>query len=173
MYLLRYARGSSVWLILAALCLISSISRADVIVSATVTQIGSEFSYDYSVENTGTVSILGFFVTVDASVDQVLAPNGWDFGTLVIGPQTIVQWLSSDMQFDIGPGQTLPDFIIMSTAPPGIAEYSALDDDFNFFNGQTVGPQRSQVTPEPSSMLLFGTGAIAALTGWRQRRRSR
>lgn len=31
----------------------------------------------------------------------------------------------------------------------------------------------SQATPEPSSMLLFGTGAIAAFTCWRQRRRSR
>ena len=158
MYLPRSVHRSSIRLALATLCLFSSVSRADVIVGASVMQVGPEFSYAYSVENTGTASILGFFVTVDASVDQVSAPNGWEFGTLAIGPQTIVQWLSSDAQFDIPPGQTLPGFVIMSTAPPGSAQYSALDDSFNFFNGQTIGPQAP--IPEPSGLTCVGSGLL-------------
>lgn len=154
----------SIWLLAT-----SSFGRAGVIVDASVTGTSGAFSYAYQVENQTDVNIFLFSLTVSGNIDMLQSPNGWSASVEIIEPgQIFIQWISTDVPFDVPASGTLAGFLIGSDSGPGTVAFSTLDENSGEFDGQTTGPVASASgVPEPNSLVLFGT----ALTGIYVRRR--
>lgn len=118
--------------------------------------------YSYSLANFGPTAVLGFSVLVSASVEEAVAPVGWIVGTVALGNFTNVQWVSSDVIFDLAPGNVLRGFLIRSGAPSGTVEYSAFDEALDFASGDTLGPVDAKI-PEPPVVALSLVTVILVL----------
>jgi hypothetical protein len=141
-----------------AFVLFSSVARGDIIVDASVSGSSGALSYAYEVENQTAIGILGLSLDVTGDVGSLEAPGGWVAGTAVISPgATLINWVSTDVPFDVPPLGTLSGFAVASTDGPGTVAFSTLDEDFNFFDGETTGPVASPI-PEPASIIVLGFG---------------
>ncbi len=127
-------------------------------VTETTVVAGTSLTYEYTLTNNGSTSIIGFGLSFDATVTSLATPKGWNGGVLSFGSLTDVEWVSLDSAFDIPPSGTLSGFALTSPAPPGIVAFSALDEDFNGIDGRTTGPVSP--TPEPPAALLLLGGLI-------------
>jgi hypothetical protein len=157
-----------VWPLVACLLALLTISRASaqVVVTPTVTPVGAEFSYEYSVFNSGMTPIIGFTLIVTVPITGITSPTGWDSGLIPVGDETVVQWASLDPAFNIPPLGTLSGFGVTSPSAPGDVPFAAVDDQFQVFTGVTVGP-----VPEPTSLASVSCGILGLLRSIRRRRK--
>lgn len=144
------------WLIAA------SVAAGSVLVTPSVNLIGGSYSYEYTVENVGTTSIIGFGLQgLVPSIFNPTSPSGWNVSTFDDGTTWSVMWVSSDVLFDLAPGKILSNLSFLSDSPPGDVFFAVLDTDFEGFEGQTVGPLA--VIPIPSTFALMGICLISLL----------
>ena len=149
--------------VIAALSL-SAVARADVIVDVSVSGTTGAYSYAYEVENQTSVAILLFSLTVTGDVGTMQSPTGWVPATTVLAPgETLVEWISTDVPFDVPALGTLSGFSLASDSAPGTVGFSTFDENFTEFDGQTTGPVASTV-PEPSSLILMGAAMALMVT---------
>ena len=157
---MNVAQGNLTMIRLFCLILLwAALARPDVIVTSTVLQRASEYTYAYSVDNKTSHAIVGFSVTAAGPVDQVFDPSGWTSGTVALTSETLVQWIATDMESYINSGQSLSEFAIDSAGQPGQGQFTAIDDSSSFIQGQTTGPlPASSTTPEPATVLFVALG---------------
>jgi len=149
--------------VFAVFLAVLGVARAGVIVDTSVSGTMGAFSYAYDVEDQTALGVLAFSLTFAGDIANIQSPLGWVAGTGVPGPgETQVQWVSTDIQFDIPAFGTLSGFAITSDSGPGNASFSTLDETFNEFDGSTIGPVASNI-PEPPCLFLIGTALIAIL----------
>lgn len=124
------------------------------------------FTYDYTIDNSGTTAIIGLGLDLFAPVLGTSFPVGWDVSVMPLGPESLVQWISLDIPFDVPPSGLLNGFSITSSAGPGTVSFSFLDENFDSVVGQTTGPT---AVPEPSYVLITLV-ALSLLTFSKRRR---
>ena len=152
-------------LLAASVCLIGvQAARADVIVSPTITSSFGNYSYNYSVSNFGQSAIVGFNLTVAGPVSQIQSPAGWTYTSSFFGQQTYIQWTSLGGQFLLVPGASTSGFIVVSSSSPGQAQYTATDQTFRTFSGQTIGPRLCTYTLSAYSQNIGVAGGNSQLT---------
>lgn len=136
-------------------------ARADAIqVDPTVLGSPGAYTYSYEVQNQTSVGLLLFSLTVTGDVGIIGAPTGWVTTTGSGGPgETLVEWISTDISYDVPATGTLSGFSLRSDSVPGTVAFSTFDEGFTEFDGQTTGPAASTV-PEPNSLALLGAVVI-------------
>ena len=152
------------------LLLVSDV-RAGIIVDVSTSQTNGTYTYSYQIENQTSVGLFAFSLSLPAVIGTIQSPNGWDGSIVPILDETLVQWVSTDVPFDVPAFGTLAGFVITSSSGPGSVTFSTLDDNFSQFEGQTTGPVASASVPEPGSF-----GVIATVLGvlfFRNRQRQR
>src|SRR4051812_13926783 len=82
-------------------------AAASTIVNPSVVFSGGVYTYDYTVQNNNVLGLLGFSLTIPGSISSIQSPTGWDGATLVLGTDTLTQWVSLDVPFDIPPSGSL------------------------------------------------------------------
>jgi hypothetical protein len=139
---------------------------------ANVYQNGSIFSYVYTVHVTSPVSLSQF---TTSSLGKDLFSSALNFGIVPDlsgggADDTSFNFGSSSLQVDLtgvgGQGPNKLTFYAQSVLPPGAGTISAQDGGTSNF-GTTVDPGP---VPEPSTMLLLGSGLIGVGTFFRRRR---
>lgn len=121
--------------------------------NATFNITTNDYTYIYSVMNTGTVEDLAL-VTIPVmstlGISSVFAPTGF---TLAYDPsQGWVNFIEDGSIITpetFAPGSTVGEFRFNSASMPGMVQYSAFDAAGTEFNGSVVAP-----VPEPSGALL-------------------
>src|ERR1017187_2116179 len=123
-----------------------AVVRAGVIVDASVSGTTGAYSYAYEVENQTDVGLLLLSLTVTGDVGIMQSPTGWVPATTVLAPgETLVEWISTDVPFDVPALGTLSGFSFTSGSGPGTVAFSTFDENFSEFDGQTTGPVASTV----------------------------
>lgn len=146
-------------MVIAALSL-PAVVRAGVIVDASVSGTTGAYYYAYEVENQTDVGLLLLSLTLTGDVGTMQSPTGWVPTTTVLAPgETLVEWISTDVPFDVPALGTLSGFSFTSDSGPGTVAFSTFDENFTEFDGQTTGPVASTV-PDPNSLALLGTALI-------------
>jgi len=136
-------------------------ARADVILNSSVSGTSGNYSYAYQLENQTSVGILLLSLTVTGDVRLVQAPTGWVSATNLLAPgETQVEWVSTDVPYDVPALGALSGFVIASDSGPGSVAFSTFDENFSEFDGRTVGPVAATSVPEPGSLILIGTALI-------------
>lgn len=146
-------------------------ARANFIATPTVTGAGP-YTYSYSVTNVNDDPIFEISFIADGAITGITSPTGWVEGTLPVGSETSVAWVSIDIPFDLAEGASLAGFGLTSSAPPGTVVFSALTESFTSDNATTIGPVAPVATPEPTSVALMGTG-IFIMGAWLSFKRRR
>jgi hypothetical protein len=143
-------------IIVATMFLLPVVARADsIFVVPSMSGSPGAYSYAYEVDNQTSVGLLLFSLTVTGDVETILAPAGWVTATSFIAPgETQVEWVSTDVPYDVPALGTLSGFAIASDSGPGAVDFSTFDEIFSEFDGQTTGPIASTV-PEPNTMALI------------------
>lgn len=150
-------------LLIVVTLLLSPAARADtILVDPSVSGSPGAFTYSYEIENQTSVGLLLFSLTVTGDVGTINAPTGWVTSTGIPAPgETLVEWISTDVPFDVPALGTLSGFSFMSDSGPGTVAFSTFDENFSEFDGQTTGPVASTSTvPEPNSLALLGSALI-------------
>ncbi len=143
-------------------------ARADTIsVHPSVLGSPGAYTYSYEIENQTSVGLLLFSLSITGDVGTIDAPNGWLTTTEVLTPGEIqVEWISTDVPYDVPALGTLSGFSFASDSGPGTVEFSTFDENFNESVGQTTGPVAPSVSavPEPPSLLLVTLALVASAT---------
>jgi len=137
------------------------VARADIVtVDASMSGTAGAYSYAYEIDNQTSVGLLLFSLTFTGDLGTIESPTGWVTATGTGGPgETLVEWISTDVPFDVPASGTLDGFAITSDSAPGTVAFSTFDENFTEFDGQTTGPVASTV-PEPNSLALLGTALV-------------
>jgi|SRR5579872_1222270 len=155
-----------------AACLLlatTGVVSADVIVTPTITSNSGVYTYNYSINNTGSDGIFSFGLSIFGPVFSSSGPSsaGWLIGTSApVAGTVLVSWESTDVSFDVQSNGSLSGFKITSPNSPGPVQFSVLDESLNEFDGQTTGPVAPvSSVPEPNtgSLTALGAGVSAAL----------
>lgn len=131
-------------------------ARGNIISNLSFDSATNLYTYSYEIRNGGTAAIIGLGLDLFAPIVGTTSPVGWDVSIVPLGPETLVQWVSLDIPFDVPPSGALSGFSIISPSGPGTVEFSVLNDIFDSEIGQTIGPT---AVPEPTTQL----GVIAGL----------
>jgi len=151
------------WVSMLASLVLSPAALADTIfVDPTVAGSPGAYTYSYEIENQTSVGLLLFSLTVTGDVGTINAPTGWVTSTGIPAPgETLVEWISTDVPFDVPALGTLSGFSFTSDSGPGTVAFSTFDENFSEFDGQSTGPVASTSSvPEPNSLALLATGLI-------------
>jgi hypothetical protein len=124
--------------------------QAAVMVAPVISSGSGEFSYNYTVTNNESSSILLFQLTLPTEPTDIDAPPGWLSNSFASGSETIVQWVSEDASTDIEPASSLSGFIIASPFTAGPVAFEVRNAEFDLIDGVTTGPNP---VPEPSTAL--------------------
>ena len=154
------------WVSMLASVVMSPAARADtILVDPSVSGSPGAYTYSYEIENQTSVGLLLFSLTVTGDVGTINAPTGWVSGTGIPGPgETLVEWISTDVPFDVPALGTLSGFSFTSDSGPGTVAFSTFDENFSESDGQTTGPVAStSIIPEPNSLALLATGLIGMI----------
>ena len=150
------------WVSMLAGLAISPAARADsILVVPSVSGSPGDYTYSYEIENQTSVGLLLFSLTVTGDVGALDAPTGWLDTTSIVGPsETLVEWFSTDIPYDVPALGTLSGFSLTSDSEPGTAAFSTFDENFSEFDGQTTGPVGAP-TPEPQTLFVLFTSLIS------------
>jgi hypothetical protein len=150
---------------LASLVLSPAALAGSILVDPTVAGSPGAYTYSYEIENQTSVGLLLFSSTVTGDVGTIDAPTGWLTSTGIPAPgETLLEWISTDVPYDVPAMGTLSGFSFTSDSGPGTVAFSTFDENFNEFDGQTTGPAAS-IVPEPNSVALFGIALIGIYAG--------
>lgn len=178
--------------LLALLCLSGQTAHAGIAATATFTdtQAGPEYSYDITLNNTGTTTIGTFWFAwvpgsnfMPVSPTNITEPAGWT-ETITPGGGYAIQWVTSSSL--LASGGTLPGFEFQSTMTPAQLEgpYSGSPPDtvatsfvyhagpFSDSGDEFVVLAAPQSVPEPSTIMLVGLGFVGLFFSVRKRVRS-
>ena len=162
--------------LLSAVFIIASAAPAratfDTSVTATVTQqTGGIFLYSYSVANlaTSTTNISEFDIDVatTANLASIMTPTG--FLSLYTPGDTFIQFLSTDVPFDVKPGNAVVfsfTSLLGALLQPDLVRGYNADGSLASNAGRALAP-----VPEPSSVILMGAGGALLLVAARRRGR--
>jgi hypothetical protein len=157
-------RNAFLSLSILATVISSPSTRADtIVVVPSVSDSLGTYTYSYEIQNPTSIGVLLFSLSVTGDIEAVAAPNGWITTTESLAPgETELEWISTDFPFYVPALGTLSGFSFTSDSAPGVVDFSAFDEDFNEFDGQTTGPVESAVTavPEPPSLLLVALSLL-------------
>lgn len=144
--------------LIIASVLVTSAARADVIsVIPSVSGSPGTFAYSYEIDNQTSVGLLLFSLTVTGDVGTIQAPSGWVTATGTGGPgETLVEWISTDVPFDVAAFGSLSGFSFTSDSDPGTVAFSTFDENFGEFDGLATGPVFTPApVPEPGQLGLL------------------
>lgn len=145
-------------LVLASAFAFTTSAKADSITLAS--HSGSTYNYDITFNEHDAIFFLdGFKLTdLDGVTNAVLSGSlGEDFGVSFTSTSVTVGTI-----LDLEHSRTVPFSVgtltVTSTAPFGMIDYTLLDSN-GLFTGSVGGPDASPV-PEPSSLVLLGSGLV-------------
>ena len=164
---------------LVVLCACTSIARADnVSVSYTAQQVsGTTWQYQYTLSGTmsqGDDLAIFFPLGTTASLKDASSTNN-DFTTFVLQPDPA---LPADGEVDLTAVVMNPDllqnfsvlFTYSGAGAPAGQNFTLFDGNYNVLaTGTTAAATPPAATPEPGSLVLAATGALAMFEGVRRR----
>jgi hypothetical protein len=146
-------------------------------VTATITDLGAAFQYDYSIVNSGIdpldeVAVVDIQVLPgDLTLNIVTLPPG--FGGFYDAGLGLVSFFPELGLSGFLPGTTVSGFQLRSARSPALSTFSALTIDSVLLDGPTMAPIGDvRAVPEPATGVLL-TLAIGALVRRAGRRKSR
>lgn len=153
------------------------VARGDFVTTLSVDQTvtaGELFQYSYTLTNQPQsdhyVAIFLLDVAADAGLRSITGPIGWDAS--YASGDTAISWVSSDPSTDLAPGSSAVFSFESLLAPTErdcvIAGFG--DEPPIAFNSGRIDSPGASAVPEPSPLLLLGTGTLVIL-GYASRRR--
>lgn len=155
---------------LASAFVLTPLAKADSIIFES--QTGSNYTYDLQIDNFGAAFIFdGFTVTglsgvTDATLSGQLADLFYPLGGISFDSHSVSVGTLFGITFSQTDPYSIGTLTIASTALAGDANFSILDSN-GLFCGTVTGP--TDPTPEPSSLILLGTGFLAAAGAMRRK----
>ncbi len=119
------------------------------------------WTYNYTLENVGVESIWLWDISLAGGVFDITKPVGWDFFT---DYTSWIEW--SSLSSEISAGEVLAGFSYKSSGAPGWVRYEV--ESTIIIGDPTSGLTRG-ATPEPSALLLLGSGILVGVRSWRKR----
>jgi hypothetical protein len=168
-------------ILIIALLSINSASNAEADFIAdlgvNVTSIsGGGFHYEYTLSNESISTLnaesLSVLVSGDAVIYNIESPSGW--GSDYSSSSIILTWETNDFSFNLLPGSAVSFAFDSNFGPTSqtflIAGFDDTGQNFDTNTGLTSSPG-VQTVPEPTSMILLGTGmlTLAGYKGYRNR----
>lgn len=146
-------------------------ARAQVLLTPTVTPMGSLFNYSYSVTNLTTADLavinINGLVLDPATATNLMSPAGYQ---ITFDPNLgIASFLPGlDNASTFGPGSVVSGFSFDSAFAPSTVTFDTLDANNGMTAGTTVGPA---AVPEASTLVSLGAGlSVLAFIAVRRRR---
>lgn len=119
------------------------------------------WTYKYTLKNVGTAPIWLWDIYPTALVSDITKPSAdWD---ILTDYTSWIEWYSTSTE--IAPGSSLSGFSYKSSGPPGWVRYDVESPLGDISSGLTKG-----ATPEPASLILFGSGILVGVRLWRKRK---
>ncbi len=108
--------GFKALIISVGLIVTSAAASASPILNVSVSGTTGAYSYAYEIGNQTPVGLLLLSLTVTGSVGAIQSPTGWVDTTGVLGPgETLVDWVSTDVPYDVPAFGTLSVFRLHPT----------------------------------------------------------
>lgn len=157
--------------VLVVLCAVVGVASATPILTSTATQqADGTWLYSYEVENPSQAIdyIYDIYADIPGATLSIATPAGWL--NMSTGFQ-FVEWMSWELMYDIGPGQTLGGFGYTHAWGPTSGDVVLYSENYlGDYHTYTLAGDVPYI-PEPATLVLTGLG-VAAAFGWRRRRKS-
>jgi hypothetical protein len=164
-------------LALTSAFVLTPLAKADSVIFES--HVGDTYTYDLQIDNHGAVFILdGFEITglsgvTDATLSGALA-NDFTFGGVAFSSDNVtVGAILGGTGYLLRNPTDIGTLTVTSTSLPGVADFAILDSNgFNY--GIVEGPVGNPpaATPEPSSLVLLGSGLLGVAGAARRKLRS-
>ncbi len=166
--------GRGILRLLTLILAILPVCLAGPVLNADIASSNSGSTWSYTLDNNETAGsgnfIRSFTVTLDAFINVITSPAGWDFNSDFL---TFITWLADDtppFPFDVAPGASLGGFSIQS--PTGVVRMNnavisswnhPLDEagpDSPLLSVSAPGSFTAAAMPEPVTWPLIGVLAV-------------
>jgi hypothetical protein len=128
-----------------------------------ISHVGNDYSYDLTLDHHGTLFIPGGF-TLSGLTGVTNAQLSGDlddiFNIIYQNATTVTVGTFLGISYNQNVPYSIGTLTLTSIASPGLTNFSILDSH-GIFVGTVTGPDSSPV-PEPSSLVLLGSGLLAA-----------